>query len=416
MNRNTIIALAVAVGSAASAQASDVQQNAPFSFCSHIKDSFRLFDQKRDNAENPYIQEFSLKARGQYQWGYLDPAGGTDRLKGAAQGRDKRDNYEWRRFRLGAQAKVLEHFTVKSVWNIGGLDSRYKFSNGGWNRSSTSASVDEFCVTGKFKPVAVTLGKHKPAYMGEYRTSSGKIMTLERSVPVNQLKAEKLYGISVANADSKDKFGWNIGVWANGQHDSNTWLEPAFNSDDNAMVGASVSYATGEKSRLYLDYMHSFYNQDGSQADSEYAGPGARDVVALTWEAKKDKLSFMAEALAGFHVFSNAEAAENVYGLVLMPTYRFSPHWEGVLRYQIASGSNAVNADSRYYTTNSSYSGTSDLLQGVYMGANYYVCPKDPHMMKLMAGAEYFNSHGTDAKGNKGFTGWQLSTAVRFDF
>ena len=37
-------------------------------------------------------------------------------------------------------------------------------------------------------------------------------------------------------------------------------------------------------------------------------------------------------------------------------------------------------------------------------------------MLKLMLGAEYLNSAGTDAKGNKGFTGWQLSSAVRFDF
>ena len=306
-------------------------------------------------------------------------------------------------------------FTIKGVWNIGGLDARNKFSDGAWDRSQTKGTLDELTISTTLEPITLTLGKHKPAYMAEYRTSSAKLITLERSMLVNQLKAEKLYGISVANADKKADWAWNAGLWVNGQHD-NTWLEPAFNSEDSVTLGMSVSRAIGKNSRLQLDYMHSFHKDGESNGDSEYAGPGAQDVVALSWEGKKEKLSFLAEALAGFNVYDGAKGAENVFGLVLMPSYRFSPNWEGVVRYQLASGSNAVKSDSRYYTTNSTYSGTSDLIQGLYMGANYYVCPENPHMLKLMIGAEYLNSAGTDTKGNKGYTGWQFSSAVRFDF
>ena len=375
-----------------------------------MKDAFKVFDAKRDNAENPYLQELSLKLRGQYQWGYLDPAGGDDRVKG-----NRNDNNEWRRFRLGAQAKVLNQFTLKGVWNVGGLDARNKFSDGEWDRSHTEGTLDELTLSTTLKPVTLTVGKHKPAYMAEYRTSSAKILTMERSVLVNQLKAEKLYGISVANADKKAEWGWNAGLWVNGQRD-NAWLEPSFNSEDSLTLGMSVSRATGKNGRLQLDYMHSFHKDGETNSGSEYAGPGAQDVFALSWEGKQDKWSFLAEAQAGLNVYGGASGAENVFGLVLMPSYRFTPNWEGVVRYQLASGSNAVKGDSRYYTTNSTYSGTSDLLQGLYMGANYYVCPENPHMLKLMLGAEYLNSEGKDAKGKKGFTGWQLSSAVRFDF
>ena len=375
-----------------------------------MKDAFKVFDAKRDNAENPYLQELSLKLRGQYQWGYLDPAGGDDRVKG-----NRNDNNEWRRFRLGAQAKVLNQFTLKGVWNVGGLDARNKFSDGEWDRSHTEGTLDELTLSTTLKPVTLTLGKHKPAYMAEYRTSSAKILTMERSVLVNQLKAEKLYGISVANADKKAEWGWNAGLWVNGQRD-NAWLEPSLNSEESVTLGMSVSRATGKNGRLQLDYMHSFHKDGETNSGSEYAGPGAQDVFALSWEGKQDKWSFLAEAQAGLNVYGGASGAENVFGLVLMPSYRFTPNWEGVVRYQLASGSNAVKGDSRYYTTNSTYSGTSDLLQGLYMGANYYVCPENPHMLKLMLGAEYLNSEGKDAKGKKGFTGWQLSSAVRFDF
>ncbi len=404
MKRNTIMALALAIGAAPFTQASD------FSLDSHMKDAFKIFDAKRDNAENPYLQELTLKMRGQYQWGYLDPSGGDERVKG-----NRNDNNEWRRFRLGAQAKVLNAFTVKGVWNIGGLDARSKYSGGQWNRSRTEGALDELTVSTKIDPVTLTIGKHKPAYMAEYRTSSAKLITLERSALVNQLKAEKLYGVSVSQADKKSAWGWNAGLWINGQRD-NSWLEPAFNSEDNVTLGMSVSRTIGADSRLQLDYMHSFRKDSESNAGSEYAGPGAEDVVALSWEIKQGNLSLLTEALAGFSVYDGQAGAENVFGLVIMPSYRISPHWEGVLRYQLASGSNAVKGDSRYYTTNSTYSATSDLLQGLYMGVNYYVFPENPHMLKLMLGAEYLNSAGTDAKDNKGFTGWQFSSAVRFDF
>ncbi len=405
--------VALSTGAGFIAQAQDHSQ---FNFGDWAKNSFTLFNAERDGAPNPYVQELSLKFRGQFQGAYVDPAGGTDRVKGAADGRDKRDNNEWRRFRIGAQAKVFEHFTLKGVWNIGGLDSRYKYEDGQWQRSSTASSVDEFYIAGKFDPVVVNLGKHKPAYMGEYRTSSATLITLERSAIVNQLKAEKLYGLSVARADKKAPLQWNVGVWANGQRDSNTWLEPSFNSDDGFLLGASLGYETGKKSRLTFDYMHSTRDQGAQHPGTEYAGAGAQDVLALTWETEKNDLSFMAEAMAGFNVYDAAPGGENVYGLVLMPSYRLSPHWEAVARYQLAAGSNAVASDSRYYTTNAAFSGTCDLQHGLYFGANYYVSPQTPHALKVMFGAEYVNSHGKDAAGNKGFTGWQLSTGVRWDF
>lgn len=413
MNKQIMMMVALSMGAGMMAQAQD---NGQFDFGDWAKNSFTLFNAERDGAPNPYVQEFSLKFRGQFQGAFLDPAGGTDRVKGGADGHGKRDNNEWRRFRVGAQAKVFEHFTLKGVWNIGGLDARYKYMGGRWNRSATSSSVDEFYVTGKFAPVSVTVGKHKPAYMGEYRTSSAKLITLERSAIVNQLKAEKLYGFSVASIDKKSPLLWNVGVWANGQRDGNTWLEPSLNSADGFLFGASLGYATGKHSCLYVDYMHSTRDQGAQHPGTEYAGPGAQDVFALTWEAQENDLSFMAEAMAGFNVYDADPGGENVYGLVLMPSYRLSPHWEAVVRYQLAAGSNAVASDSRYYTTNGASSGTCDLQHGLYFGANYYVSPENPHALKVMFGAEYINSHGTDASGNKGFTGWQLSSGVRWDF
>lgn len=382
--------------------------------CDSVSNGLVLFNNTADDEKNPWIQHFRLKLRAQYQYGYVDPAGGVEREKGGRE-HGRNTNSEWRRFRIAAQAGLLNRFTLVCNWNIGGLEGRDEFKNGKWNQSLSKAELDELYISGRIAaPVSFTLGKHKPGFMGEYRTSSAKIATIERSLLVNQLKPEKTYGVSLSNAEKEAGIGWEGGVWINGARD-NQWTEPVFAEDTGYMFGGGINYATGESSRLYLDYMHSFADWNRAENLSyAYAGCGARDITALTWETKRDRLHFMAEAIAAFNLYS--EQAENAYGIVLIPTYRLSPHFEGVFRYQLAIGSNAIAGDGHFYTKNSTYNGSADLVHGLYFGINYYICPKQPDTMKLMIGAEYLNSHGSDAAGNKGFTGWGFTGAMRANF
>lgn len=414
-----ISALSVCLGAESTPQQSAPATKEAFSFNEWLPGRFKLFDAKRDHAENPWVQSVDFRFRPQYQWSYMDPAGGADRVKGGSAGKGRRGNDEWRRFRLGGKAKVLNRITLFTDWDIGGLNQRYKYSNGQWNRSRGKTSVYELYAQADLKPVTLTVGKMKPAYIGEYRTSDSQILTIERSNLVNQLTAEALYGIHLKNSDKKAKFGWEAGVYVNGSHDD-LWKSPAFNSATNAMAAVGLSYATSDKSRLYLDYMHSFYNEDRKlPVGVAEEGPGARDIVALTWTAKRGNFSFMAEGMAGFNTpgASGSKAgAENVAGISLIPSYKLSKHTEAVFRYQLAAGSNAVDAYSRYATTNSAYSSVSDALQGFYFGVNYYVNPEKPDMMRVMLGAEYQCSSGKDATGAKGFTGWQYGAALRANF
>ena len=380
--------------------------------------SFKIFDAERDHADNPYVQEISFRMRPQYQWGYVDPAGGAGRVKGASAGTGKRGNDEWRRFRIGVQAKVLRHFTLFSDWDIGGLDGRYKYSDGRWERGRSQAAVYELYVQGNFKSVTFTLGKSKPAFIGEYRISDSKLPTIERSDLVNQLAPEALYGISFTNSDATDKWGWLLGAWVNGQHD-NLWLEPAFHTDTSVMTGVSISRSLKEQSRVYLDWMHSFMNRSSSNGFVSYEGPGARDVVVLTWETKRGKFGFMAEAMAGFNVTTSTgkrENSENVCGISLIPTYRISPRVEAVFRYALAIGSDAVESGSRYAPTNSAYASTCDLSRSFYFGVIFYLDPEKTDRARIMLGAEYTHASGCDAMGERGFTGWQYSASIRTNF
>ncbi len=416
MKQTTLKMLALAMGATSLCSAGETTPVAEvpvadsFSFCKWLPSKFKLFNAEKDNAENPYIQEFNAKFRAQYQWGSVAPNGDNQDSRSS--------NNEFRRLRAGFDARVFEDYKVEMVWNIGGANSTFNEKTG--VRGRTSSSLDSFSVSRKFNDVGVELGKFKPAYTGEYRTSSSKIKTIERSAIVNQLTAEKTWGIAAKDANKKSTGAWQTGIWIQGIDDRSLWATPEFNSDTSALFGASLTIQAGENAKVYVDYMHSFANVDGSDVVEpdgvSYEGAGARDVLALTYEYNKDQFYFMGELIGGFGVFDGDEGAENVFGLVLMPTYKFNDHFEGVFRYQLSAGSNAAEIYKRYYTTNSTYSSTSDLMQALYFGVNYYVCPEKPDMMKVMAGIEYVNSHGTDSDGDKGYNGWQFSTALRVNF
>lgn len=89
MNKNILTMMALAMSAASLGQAAE-----SFDFNTWLPGRFKLFDAKRDNAENPWVQSVDLRFRPQHQWGYIDPAGGADRVKGGAEGHGRRSNDE----------------------------------------------------------------------------------------------------------------------------------------------------------------------------------------------------------------------------------------------------------------------------------------------------------------------------------
>lgn len=442
MKKTTLSLIGLLASSSAFAQEATPQEimlpKDPFSFCDWAQSRTKLFDAERDNAVNPYIQEFNVSLRMQYQWTSIDPAGGDDRLKKAR----RRDNQEWRRFRAGVNFKLFNAIKIVNVWNLGGMEGRDEASgkNGQeWTSKDNEYSLYELYAEYKTSPITYTLGKMKPAYLGEYRTSSSAIVTIERSSLVNQLRSETNWGIQAKNSNKDDKFGWQGGVYMNGNgnsssHKGNDRVEPAFNSYDNCFIGLGLNYDTSnnvflKKSRIYLDWTHNFteWTDSGKLANkgdyngdikSRYQGTGAKDVVGITWDGSQGKFSMMTELMAGFNTINTGTKSENVVGLSIIPTYKFTPKWEGVFRYQVAAGSNAVLAKGRYLDKNTNYAGVADKLNAFYLGVNYYFFDCNPNMAKIMLGVEYTNYSNGEVRNakDKPFTGWEYTCAFRTNF
>ncbi|MFR4416354.1 MAG: porin [Akkermansia sp.] len=220
-----------------------------FSACKWLGDRFKWFNSERDH-KNPYIQEFNVSLRMQYGLDWIDP-NGEGRVMGEKEGNGRRFNDEWRRFRAGFNMKFLNNFKINNVWNIGGMDGleSYNAKTNTWDTSDLTYSLYELNLEYKGDPITYAIGKIKPRITGEYRTSSSAILTIERSMLVNQLRPETNYGFQVNNSDKKDKLGWAAGVWLNGNGGTGTGtfnnrIEPAFNSRDNCFITGTLSYDT----------------------------------------------------------------------------------------------------------------------------------------------------------------------------
>ena len=392
------------------------------SFCEWLSNWNKLY--KADKEKNSIIQEFNVNLRMQYQLGWVEPNGDTMGTKGG-QHQD-----EFRRFRMGMNAKMFNgKLKLQNTWNMGGVTGRRTENpGGGWSHKDTQASLYELYAEYTEDPVVTTIGLMKPAMTTEYRTSSSAIITVERSVLVNQLRAETNFGLQFKNSGKDDKIGWLTGVYLNGVGGSKRLDSPEFNTNENAFAMAQVSYDTSgfltKKGRLFLDYAHNFTDYSASDAKRRdknvtYRGIGAEDVLALSWDMNEGPWSFVSELMGGFNVVNNSsKSAQNVMGFVFMPSYKITPNWEAVFRYQYAYGKDAIKTEGRYITNLTSAASTADSLNAFYLGVNYYLCESNPNMAKIMTGIEYSdynNNKGSDTKA-KEFDGFSYYVSFRTNF
>ncbi len=138
------------------------------------------------NKENPFLQEFQIEGRFQYQYGHVE----GDDLNGT----DYDEDYdEVRRFRLGVKAKFLQYFGLKYQVNLVN-DNRPSGGDLDWGYEDIDEAYVSFDLakafgnTG-FEELSMKYGRQKFLLGTEAHLSSTKLLTIERSAISN-----KVYG------------------------------------------------------------------------------------------------------------------------------------------------------------------------------------------------------------------------------
>lgn len=339
---------------------------------------------------NPYIQEFKLGGRAQYQWGYSD--GSVDDQDFNAQGD------ELRRLRLGAQLKFLQKFTLKGELN---LNDESGFRNNEFGYSD----VDELKLTyavgdvAGIEGLALTYGRQKFLFSPEVHTSSKEIKTVERSNVSNFFyDSARPTGLTVSGIKSGVNF--NLSLYSSDAD------EAIGNWDDGNIYLLNLGFeGAGGKFLFDLAYNDVNGTTDDDILQFEWATSLGYTTQVGNWE-------LMLNGILG-----QTQDGDNLYGFVAMPsTFLIEEKLEFVTRYQyFGSGEQDVKINSRNVRNAASFDGLSvargDANHSLYAGLNWYFCG---HNSKVMTGLEYETLDGDAANADTDATTLWLAYRMCF--
>lgn len=348
-------------------------------------------------SDNPFIQEVGIFGRFQWQAAYLS---GKD-----VNGYSFSDDYtDVRRFRLGAQVKFLNYFTAKAnaelVDDARHATTRFPGDDQlGWGFEEFDEALLIFDAKKAFgidqlDALEVAYGRHKFTLGSEARTSSKKLLTVERSALSNKVYSSlRPTGLTV-NAAKGD---WTLeaGIFS---------TDADVNGDNVTFIGGwndglayklGLGYAATDTLSFYWDFI---YN-DAEATQGEDSLWGYEWATSFTADYAQDGWGVISDLYFGDNGDADngvgrANRQGNFWGVVVMPhMWLVEDKLEAVVRYQYAGSSEdqGIRANSRYIRRDHGpvvnvNSGRGNNHQSLYAGLNYYLCG---HNLKVQSGVEY---------------------------
>lgn len=365
--------------------------------------------------DSSWIRKVKLTLIGQYQAAAVSP-NGANKFCPSSGGH----NNGWRRAYLGGDILMGDgSWRLSNLTNVGDLEGRHREVRGEWIGSHTEWSLYELYLEKTMPGVKFRAGKLTPHLTSEYCLASSRIKTVERSALCNELIPISNWGLEANFQKDAKSLYHSYGVYLNA-NGTDLKDEIQFHSADNLFILNAMKWKVAspmwDSQFLGYQYAHNFTEWRGRKipSTSDYCGTGAQDVISLSWDASRGAFSIMGNLLAGVGIVGQP-GAKNVYGLVLQPVYRISPHFEGVFQYQCSFGNRSVKLNTRYVPSVTHYPAWVDSMHSFYLGLNCYLCPEAVNAVKLMLAVEYVTSH-VDSATAKAFNGWSVFGAVRFKF
>ena len=331
--------------------------------------------------DNPFIQELKFFGRLQWQWASVD----GDDVKG-----DSFDETftEWRRMRIGAQAKVFNYFTLKG--NIGlMLDRRpvggsTDFGYQAFDELKVTADIGKMFGTGYFDALKLTYGRQKFKFSEEVHTSSKKIKTLERSAIANKVYGPARPSGFTLDAE-KDDWSYTLGLFGEVDRETIGWYDNGF------AYYLSLGYQATDTAEYIFDAVWADYDERTDLIENF----GYDWALSLAGRYEfGEKWEFMWNLIYGDNA-GGGDRSGDFYGLVLMPSYWIlDDTLEAVFRYQFGGSEEdeGIRVNSRYLRRAEAIDeadvngGRGDEHHSFYAGLNWYLCG---HNLKIMTGIEY---------------------------
>jgi hypothetical protein len=346
------------------------------------------------NKENPYLQEFQLEGRFQFQLAHLD---GED-----VNNQDYSEDFnEFRRFRLGAKVKFLQYFGAKVSLDMVEDERIFNKPNAGlqwgyqqFDEAYLSFDLHKAIGESPFDTLSLNYGRQKFILGQEARTSTNKLYTVERSAIANKVYGSyRPTGLSVDGTIDKFSFtGALYSTTVDGEDNE------AFNGwQDSVIYYASAAYQVTDELKVDMDFV---YN------DADVAA-GDNSIMAYQWasslnaEYNAGSWGVIGDLIygdnGGARLGNSPDRAEEFWGLVVIPYYwilKDKLQLVGQYEHGGAEADEGFRINTRYGRARGTggttginvNSGRGDNHNSFYGGLNYYICGQNA---KIQAGIEY---------------------------
>lgn len=344
------------------------------------------------NSVNAFIQSLQIGGRFQYQAAYLE---GDD-----VNARDFDESHdEYRRARLNVRAEFLRYFNTKIVVNM--VNDLRNISGGGdlaWGYDSIDEALISFDIrkafgAGELNGLKLNYGRHKFVVGQETRTSSTRLLTIERSTIAN-----KVYGSYRPTGLSLDgtveNFSFSGALYSSTTDGTNN--EEFSGWQDDVVYYASTGYQVSDELKIGVDLV---YNH--ADAISEDSIIGYRWATSINAEYDLESWGVIGDFIygdnGGADMTSTAKRRGDFWGVVLMPYYWIVEdklQLVGQYQYGGARQSEGARINGRYGRADGTggspdaavNGGYGDQHHSFYTGLNYYLCG---HNAKIQGGIEY---------------------------
>jgi phosphate-selective porin OprO/OprP len=331
-----------------------------------------------ENEDNRYMQKFALSGRVQPEAAWFE----------AEQG-EFADEFLWRRFRFGFKSDLFREWVLHIEGDfdldesLGSMYTRLTDAYIGW---SPAENLD------------LKILKQSVGFTLDGATSSKRLPTMQRNDLTNNLwfTGEYFTGIG-AKGKINEQWSYNAGIFSSDDHDELSRFEAAY------FTLLSVGYHFTETPNLdngliRVDYV---YNEEDINS-------GTRDfsqVLSLVTKWQAGPWGLWTDLSGG----KGYAGQSDVWGLVFMPFYDFSPRYQIILRYTLVSSADENGVRLPRYEGRI-VDGRGDRYNEIYLGFNVYFYG---HKFKWQTGLEY--SVMQDAANDGGeYRGYGLNTGLRF--
>jgi phosphate-selective porin OprO/OprP len=327
------------------------------------------------DGDGPGLQELSFVGRYHGQYHVTHGESGEDQ------------GWEHRRIRLGLAGRFLRDFDFKFA-----LDMAFEDDRPTDHLTLKNGLTDAFVAYQRSEAFRAVVGKHWVRYTQEGSTSSNRILTVERSLLVNQVwpTPELLSGVMAEGRLGGGALIYRVGAYAGDKQRGLTRFEAGVG----VLTSLGHSFGTVLGADDVLVRADWFYNDGHPDNDAfrNYA-----HVVSLGGNIDRGDFDLVVDVLAA----DGLEGVSDAWGFTLLPSYYLTARLQGVARYHHAASEEPGGLSAAPRHEEAAGGGVGDNYNSVYAGLNYYLYG---HNLKIMSGLETSRLDGGNEQGWDGWT------------